>query len=84
MDVDKRRHRRRRDDPIVDVAGERWRNNLIVDVAGERRHNNSTAVVGPLLVAGRTALPSLPAGSGGAFFAVPPSATIPQAKHRGG
>ncbi len=65
-DVDRRRHR--------------WRRvNLIVDVAGERQCNNLTAVVSPLLVAGRRALPSLPAGSGGVFFAVPPAATILQA-----
>jgi hypothetical protein len=52
---------------------------LTVDIAGERRHDNLTTVVGPLLVTGRTVLPLLPAGSGGAFFAVPPAATIPQA-----
>jgi hypothetical protein len=34
VDVDRRRCRRRRDNPIVDVAG-------------ERRHDNLTAVVGP-------------------------------------
>jgi hypothetical protein len=34
VDIDRRRRQRRRDDPIVDVARERWRNNL-------------TAVVGP-------------------------------------
>ncbi len=66
MDIDRRRRRRKRDD-------------LIVDVAGEQRRVNSTAVGGPLLVAGRTALPLLPAGSGGAFFPVPPAATVLQA-----
>jgi hypothetical protein len=65
-DVNRRRRRRWRDDPIVDVAGEQQRNNMI-------------AVVSPLLVAGRMALPSPSAGSGGAFFAVPPAATVPQA-----
>ncbi len=45
---------------------------------GERRRNNSTAVVGLLLVAGRTALPSLPSGSSGAFFVVPPAVTVLQ------
>jgi hypothetical protein len=66
--IDRRRRWWRRDNPIVNVAGELWR-------------NNSTAVVGALLGAGRTALPSpsLPAGSGGAFFAVPPAATVLQA-----
>jgi hypothetical protein len=79
VDVNRRRCRRRRDDPILDIAGERRRNNLTIDIVGERRCNNSTAVVGPLLVAGRTASPLPPAGSGGAFFAVPPAATVPQA-----
>ncbi len=65
-DVDRRRRRQRRDNPIVDVTG-------------EQRHDNLTAVVSPLLVAGRTASPSLPAGSGRAFFAVPPVTTVPQA-----
>jgi hypothetical protein len=66
MDVDRRRRWRRRDDPIVDLMGERRRNNL-------------ATVVGPLSVAGRTASPLPPTGSGGAFFAVPPAVTIPQA-----
>ncbi len=78
-DIDRRRRRRRRDNPIVDITGERRRDNLTVDVAGERQRNNLTAVVGPLSVAGRTALPLPPAGSSGAFFAVPPAATILQA-----
>jgi hypothetical protein len=37
VDVNRRRHWRRRDDPIVDVAGELWRNNL-------------TAVLGPCML----------------------------------
>jgi hypothetical protein len=78
-DVNRRRHWRRRDDPIVDIAGERQRDNLTIDVTGERRRNNLTAVVGPLLVAGRMALPLPPASSSGAFFAVPPATTVPQA-----
>ncbi len=65
-DVDRRRHRQRRDDSIVDITGERWRDNL-------------TAVVGLLSVVGRTASPLPPAGSGGAFFAVLPATTVPQA-----
>jgi hypothetical protein len=65
-DVDRRRRRGKRDDPIVDVAGERWRNNL-------------TAVVSLLSGAGRTASPSPPTGSGGAFFVVPPAATVLEA-----
>ncbi len=79
VDIDRRRRRRRRDDPIVDIAGERRQDNLTINVAGERRRDNSAAVVGLLLVAGRTALPSPPASSGGAFFAVPPAATVLQA-----
>jgi hypothetical protein len=81
-DVDRRRRWRRRDDPIVDVAGERQCDNSTIDVAQERRRDNSTAVIGPLLVAGRTALPSPPTGSGGAFFAVPPAVTVPQTPQR--
>ncbi len=38
-----------------------------------------TALVGLLLVAGRMVLPLLPADSSGAFFVVPPTATVPQA-----
>ncbi len=65
-DVNRMRRRQRRDNPIVDVAGERRRDNL-------------TAVVGPLSVVGRKALPLPPASSGRAFFAVPPAATVLQA-----
>jgi hypothetical protein len=79
MEINRRRRRRRRNNLIVDIAGE-WRcNNLTIDVAGERRRDDLTAVVGLLLVAGRTALPLPPTGSDGAFFAVPPAATVPQA-----
>jgi hypothetical protein len=63
-DVDRRRRQRRRD-------------NLIADVAGERRCNNSTTAIGPLSGAGRTVLTLLPAGGSGAFFVVPPAATVP-------
>ena len=63
-DVDRRRHRQRREDLIMDVTGEQQRNSL-------------AAIVSLLLGAGRMALPLLPASSGGAFFAVPPAATIP-------
>jgi hypothetical protein len=73
-DVDRRKRRRRRDDPIIDIAGEQRRDNSTVDVAGGRRGDYLNAIVGPLLVAGRTALPTPPASSGGAFFAVPPAA----------
>jgi hypothetical protein len=78
-DADRRRHRQSRDDPIVVVAGEQRHNNSTVEVAGERRHNNSTTVVDPLSVAWRTALPLPPTSSGGAFFVVPPTVTVPQA-----
>jgi hypothetical protein len=65
-DINRKRRRWRRDNPIADVAGERWR-------------NNSTAAVGPLSGAGRTASTLPPAGGGGgAFFAGPPMATVPQ------
>jgi hypothetical protein len=66
MDVDRRRRRWRREDPIIDVAG-------------ERRRYYSTTIVGSLLVAGRMALPLPPANSGGVFFAVLPAATVLQA-----
>jgi hypothetical protein len=66
VDVDRRRRRWRRDNLIVDVVGELW-------------CNNSTAIIGPLLGAGRMASLSPPTGSSGAFFAVLPAATILQA-----
>jgi hypothetical protein len=65
-DVNRRRRRWRRDNPIADIAG-------------EQRRDNSTATVGPLLGAGRTASTLPPAGGGGAFFTVPPAATVLQA-----
>jgi hypothetical protein len=36
-DVDRRKRRRRRDDPIVDAAGERWRDNLTIVVGPRTR-----------------------------------------------
>jgi hypothetical protein len=50
-----------------------------MDVVGELWQDNSTAVVGLLLGAARTASLSPPTGSGGAFFAVLPAATVLQA-----
>ena len=78
-DVDRRRCWRRRDDPIVNVAGERRCDDSTIGIAGVRRRNNLTVVVSPLSMVGRMALPLPPAGSGGAFFAVPPPVTVLQA-----
>jgi hypothetical protein len=65
-DVDRRRHRWRRDNPIADILGEQQRDNL-------------TADVGPLSGVGRTAATLPPAGGGRVFFVVPPTATVLQA-----
>jgi hypothetical protein len=64
---------------LLTSRGSSGTKNLTIDVAGERRQDNLTAIVGPLLVVGRMALPLPPTGSGRAFFAVPPAATVPQA-----